>query len=590
MANRVVYGNAWSSNGWPMVDEGSCTWVTVPGTNPQVTLQIQNGQPLQLLRAFAADFNAEVEPLRDPDSACWTEDNDVDDSNHLSGTAMDLNWDSHPFEVPDAGFDAAKRAKVRELLDWYEGMIFWGNDWYDPKDAMHFQLASLANGGNINTYGNPAVDDFIRRKIRADGFSTRRGAQPAPDLVAILADAMGGAVQYDRYAQLLPAVQQCLDLCGCNTVLRRAMWFAQIGHESGGLRWMEEIADGSAYEGRADLGNTQPGDGKRFKGRGPIQVTGRSNYTNLSRWAFDHGLVPSPTFFVDDPAQLSSDAYGFLGVVWYWTVARPQINSLCDAGDLDGVTRAINGGLNGIDDRRNRYNHALAMGDALLEITTTGDDFMSALSADEQREMLDLLRWLAAPGTGELRKRFPSRSPLRHLGEGAVDTAAGMLLNDDGNDHLQLVIDLARVGDPGALSLLREVASADPLEYPDRQDDAKLAKRILASLNADPAAQAATTIPTVIPPATAPAEPVPPAAPAPEPSTPAPQPEPSTPSGPFHPTGPFAPVEPTTPAKPDAVTCALTGGNCVLVAAPTPDGKCALGGGACSVAQIGGRK
>lgn len=177
MARRNVYGNDWSSNGWPMVDEGSCTWVTVPGTD--VSLQIQNGQPLAILRAFAADFNAEVEPLRDADSACWTATNSVDTSNHLSGTAMDLNWESHPFQVADAGFNQAKLAKIRELLNWYEGTVFWGNDWSDPKDAMHFQLASLANGGNINTYGNPFVDDFIKRKIRPDGFSARRGSAPA---------------------------------------------------------------------------------------------------------------------------------------------------------------------------------------------------------------------------------------------------------------------------------------------------------------------------------------------------------------------------------------------------------------------------
>jgi hypothetical protein len=92
MGGRVVYGNSSSSNGWPMVDEGSCTWTTVPGTD--VSLEIQNGQPLAILRAFAADFNAYVEPLRDADSACWTATNSVGDSNHLSGTAMDLNWDS----------------------------------------------------------------------------------------------------------------------------------------------------------------------------------------------------------------------------------------------------------------------------------------------------------------------------------------------------------------------------------------------------------------------------------------------------------------------------------------------------------------
>ncbi|HSA41991.1 MAG TPA: M15 family metallopeptidase, partial [Mycobacterium sp.] len=157
-----------------MVDPGSCTWTDIPGTS--VRLQIQNGWPLTILRAFAADYNAYVEPLRDADSAAWTPTNSVASSNHLSGTAMDLNWNSHPFKIADAGFNQQQIGTMRELLAFYEGTVFWGNDWSSPKDAMHFQLASLTNGGNINTYNNPAVGDFIARKIRADGYSTfRRG-------------------------------------------------------------------------------------------------------------------------------------------------------------------------------------------------------------------------------------------------------------------------------------------------------------------------------------------------------------------------------------------------------------------------------
>src|SRR5438105_4889581 len=106
---------------------------------------------------------------------------------------------------------------------------------------------------------------------------------------------------------------------------------------------MEEIASGAAYEGRGDLGNTQPGDGVRFKGRGPIQVTGRHNYTALSQWAFDKGLVPSATFFVDQPAQLASTRYGFIGVTWYWTTQRPM-NDAADAQDLVRATQYVNGG------------------------------------------------------------------------------------------------------------------------------------------------------------------------------------------------------------------------------------------------------
>ncbi|AJA43701.1 lysin A, protease C39 domain [Mycobacterium phage Milly] len=375
----------------------------------------------------------------------------------------------------------------------------------------------------------------------ADAAPVGGGPAPSgPDPVDVLSQAMGGRLSRERYAALLPAVAQALAECQCGTVERVAMWCAQIGHESGGLYYMEEIADGSAYEGRLDLGNTQPGDGKRFKGRGPIQITGRSNYTRLSQWAFDKGLVPSPTFFVDDPAQLASDRYGFLGVVWYWTVARPQINSMCDANDLDGVTRAINGGLNGIDDRRARWDRCRAMGAALLAITTTQeDDPLSALSADEQRELLSLLRILAS-------NRFVSRSPFRHLGEGPSETVAGFGLNTDGLNHAQYTIELARLGDPTHLALLREVASADgDSRYPDRQYDAKLAKRVLAEIEG-----AAT------PPA-----------------------KPTTPSAPSEP----APEAPTSPVK---ASCALSAAGCV-VADATSGGGCALstdGTGKCVVA------
>ncbi|AXQ63206.1 endolysin [Mycobacterium phage Collard] len=167
-----------------------------------------------------------------------------------------------------------------------------------------------------------------------------------------------------------------------------------------------------------------------------------------------------------------------------------------------------------------------------IEPSTTGeDDFMSALSADEQREMLTYLRWAFAPGTGEFRKRFPSRSPLRRLGEGPIDTIAGIDLNDDANDHVMLVKELAEIGDPGALALLHEVAGADPELYPDRQEDRKLAQRILDNLPQ---------------PATKPAEPA------------------------------------ADPAPVRNVTCAQGGGGCILVA-NGGDGSCALAGDVCVI-------
>ncbi len=129
---------------------------------------------------------------------------------------------------------------------------------------------------------------------------------------------------------------------GIDTNLRRAHFLAQIGHESGSLRFTEELADGSAYEGRTDLGNTQPGDGKRFKGRGLIQLTGRANYQEYSN---DTGIdyVAQPRLLATDP-EVAADVAG-----WFW--AKRGLNALADADDVRSVTRRINGGFNGLDDR-----------------------------------------------------------------------------------------------------------------------------------------------------------------------------------------------------------------------------------------------
>lgn len=474
MANRVVYGNSWSSNGWPMVDEGSCTWVRIPGTN--VTLQIQNGWPLAILRAFAADFHAYVEPLRDADSACWTPTNSVASSNHLSGTAMDLNWGDHPFHSDYGGFSTTEIATMRELLDFYEGTVFWGQDWSSPKDPMHLQLSSLTNGGPINTYGNPAVGDFIARKIRADGFSTFRRGNAPETAAPILAAATGLSEQ--RAAEILPAVAAGLRESEATTVNRIAMWLAQVGHESVSFQYTEEIASGAAYEGRcSDLGNCQQGDGVRFKGRSWIQITGRHNYGEFSKWANAFGLVNNPTYFVDRPTELGELRWAGIGAAWYWTVARPM-NDLTDAGDgarwgsyrgFAAVTAAINGGTNGIDDRRARYNRALAQGDALLKILNEEDGFLMALTDAEQHELLDLARQQA-------KYKRKSRSPLHWPHEGEVDTIAGLSWSTDANVHIQLVEKLAVIyGDPGQITLLYAVANSD-----DPTNDPELANRILA--------------------------------------------------------------------------------------------------------------
>ena len=106
-----------------------------------------------------------------------------------------------------------------------------------------------------------------------------------------LREVMGSTLPDGGYSRLIDGYNNAMRAAEINTVERAAMFAAQLGHESYGLRYMEEIADGSAYEGRHDLGNTQPGDGRRFKGRGPIQLTGRANYRAFTRWAQSNGYT-----------------------------------------------------------------------------------------------------------------------------------------------------------------------------------------------------------------------------------------------------------------------------------------------------------
>lgn len=186
---------------------------------------------------------------------------------------------------------------------------------------------------------------------------------------ATLAQAMGNIIPATAYVAYAPDFNAALIEAGCTTVDRAAMFCAQIGHESLGLRYMEEVGSGAVYEGRADLGNTQPGDGARFKGRGPIQLTGRNNYRAFSEWCYDKGFVSSPTYFVDTPQLVSSSKWGFLAASWYWVAARPKLNGYADAGDVVSATRAINGGTNGLADRIARWNRCRAMGPRLLPTT-----------------------------------------------------------------------------------------------------------------------------------------------------------------------------------------------------------------------------
>lgn len=123
---------------------------------------------------------------------------------------------------------------------------------------------------------------------------------------------------------------------------RLTFFLAQIAHESAGLLYWEELASGRAYEGRKDLGNIQQGDGVRYKGRSPIQLTGRSNYESF----FESIGLPRQS----SPLLLSANFdIGIKACFWFWE--KNKLHRFADANDFKGLTKAINGGLTHLSDR-----------------------------------------------------------------------------------------------------------------------------------------------------------------------------------------------------------------------------------------------
>lgn len=175
----------------------------------------------------------------------------------------------------------------------------------------------------------------------AQGFLTTNQFVTAEQLIQI-----AGTKKFESRIQVLtPGVNATFEKFNINTTLRMAHFLAQVMHESGGFRWLREIWGPTdtqrRYEGRRDLGNTKSGDGERFMGRGLIQLTGRANYKEFSEAIGVDCL--------DKPALLESSPYAVLAAGWYWHTRR--LNDLADEDGIRRITRKINGGLNGLEDR-----------------------------------------------------------------------------------------------------------------------------------------------------------------------------------------------------------------------------------------------
>jgi len=437
-----------SENGWEPAKArpDQCEWITVPGTNPPVRLELLKGWPLQILRAFAADYNAYIEPLRDGDSAAWTPTNSVATSNHLNGTAMDLNWngpDGKTFRLgisEQQAYPGDKARNLRELLAFYEDMIFCGGFW-SIRDWMHMQM-----GGN--TFNNPKTADFITRKIRPDGFSTyKRGTTPAPP---------PPVSRQDQYA------------------------LAVLG------------------EGRRRL----------ITDRG-IQIAFATVFVESNWLNYANARVPESMVLPHD--AVGADAYSVglfqqqvrdTGNGWWWGDARTCMDPTLSAGlffgrlvklDYNNLARSPGSYAQAVqqsafpDRYDQRWNDAVALYNRLAGTPTPVpvpvpvppppvEGFLMALTDQQQQ---DLFHAIMNPRQ--------SRSPLRHLDEGNVGDTPDQVWDIDSSVHILVVQMLARLGSPKDLALLREVALADPIRYPDRQEDKLLAQAILADITSEPA-------------------------------------------------------------------------------------------------------
>lgn len=175
-----------------------------------------------------------------------------------------------------------------------------------------------------------------------------------------LVDAMPN-LSLQRAEALLADCNAAMELAGCTTVNRAAMFLAQVGHESGSLTFTQETAPAvhAAY--------------KPYIGRTFIQVTWKGNYAKFGAWCVQNKIhdLTDPDAFVKDPESLADDLWAWYGAVWYWTTTLDRhgyhdLNAAADARDITAATEIVNGGTIGLDDRKQRWQHCLDLGTAIL--------------------------------------------------------------------------------------------------------------------------------------------------------------------------------------------------------------------------------
>lgn len=239
--------------------------------------------------------------------------------------------------------------------DWYyfdgcgimqTGWVYVNNYWYymDSEGKMvtgwelindkwyYFNPVSDGNKGRMYGKGEYCINGEWY-KFNADG-SLIDNVVKAEQMLKV-----GWSLSDDGLAEL----NTCLVKFEINTTNRLRHFISQISHESACGKFTKELADGSAYEGRKDLGNTTVGDGKKYKGAGYIQLTGKANYSKFAEYMGDSRIMEGAEYVASTYPASSA------GYWWY----SNNMNNLCDAGaSVEQITKRVNGGTNGLVDRK----------------------------------------------------------------------------------------------------------------------------------------------------------------------------------------------------------------------------------------------
>jgi putative chitinase len=224
---------------------------------------------------------------------------------------------------------------------------FWSAFKAEPQQLAgieELRQAIASSDPALLTEGASWVQNFHKEQAKPNGVITpdlmhRLTAYPASSFDQHFCDSFNNMLAATGFDQHPQAMQ---------------MLMANLMTESGNFVWMKEIASGTAYEGRHDLGNTQLGDGPRFKGCGPLQVTGRVHFTAFHDWLKANKGVDDPRI-LSEGTNYVADAYPFeIAISW---IQNNRLLDVCLNQGFDACCRRINGGENGWQSRHANYQH-----------------------------------------------------------------------------------------------------------------------------------------------------------------------------------------------------------------------------------------